>query len=109
MECDLLIRDTVRTSDARRPSVVVIKLPGGDGTIIAHATLDIDHTRRSKVCPGEFFLASPYQLDWLPRGLREAGRFKSGITSMLTAIGGAGIRNHDPHSRHQFERLPPVP
>src|SRR6266571_2086670 len=97
MECDLLMRDTVRGSDSRWPGVVVIELPGRDGTVIAHAALDVDHTRRPEVCPGEFFLASPYQLDWFPRSFRQAGCFQRGVAGVFTAIRRSRIRDQDSH------------
>src|SRR6266576_6985408 len=91
------MRDTVRRPNTRRAGVVVIELPGSDRAVIAHAAFDVDHTGRTKICPGKFLLASPYQLDWLSCSLRESGSFERGIGGVLTAICRAGIRNQDSH------------
>ena len=75
--------------------VVVVKFPGCERAVAACAALDFDHAGRPEVGPGEFFLASPDQLD-RPAGLAGDSRGLDGrFAGVLAAVAGAGVRHDD--------------
>src|SRR6266568_953808 len=93
MKHDLLIRDVVTVTDAGGTGVVIVKLPSGDGSVVADAARDIDHAGRSEVSPGELLFARPHELHRFAGFAREAGSFDSRIASVLAAVTSAGVGN----------------
>src|SRR6266849_2936813 len=88
-------RDIVGRVDARASGIVVMELPVGDLTVLAHSAGDFDDPGRAEVRPGELLRAGPDELDRLARGLGEAGRFDGGLAGVLAAVSGTGIgRDH---------------
>src|SRR3989442_7729948 len=91
MKHDLLIRDVVTMTDAGGTGVVVVKLPRGDGSVVADAARDIDHAGRSKVSPGELLFARPHELHPLAGFARESSSFDSRIACVLAAVNRARV------------------
>src|SRR5207244_4682274 len=84
------VRNVVRNLHAGGAGVVIVKIPGGHGAILAHAARNLDDTRRAEVPPGEFFLTRPRDFDRLAGGLGQASSLNRIFTRMLFAVRSTG-------------------
>src|SRR5208282_5743436 len=85
---DELVGDRVGSGDTRAAGIVVVKLPGGEPTVLRYAALDLDHSRRTEIGPGEFLLARPEQAHRTICGAGQPRRLDSGFAGVLSAVGG---------------------
>src|SRR5262245_51358721 len=97
MKLDALVGNGIGRGDCGWPGIVVIKFPGEDRAVSAHAAFDVNHARRTEVRPREFFVPRPHQLYWLACSLCQTGSLDSRLPGVLAAIGRSGIRYDDPH------------
>src|SRR5580692_137312 len=88
------VRDIVGRFHARRPGVVILKLPRRDQPISRYAATNLDDAGWAEVAPGEFFLAGPDELHGFPRGFRETRRLDGGLAGVFAAVRRAGV-GHD--------------
>src|SRR5215831_14000143 len=95
MEPNIVIRNIVLDLNARGARVVVVKLPRGDGAVILHATLDVNHSRGTEIRPGELLFTRPVKFHRFARDLREPRRFHGTLAGVLAAVRRAGIRDDD--------------
>src|SRR4051812_1951946 len=94
---NLFVLNMVLGGHSRRATVVVVKLPGGDGAIFFYAALHFYHTSRPEIGPGKFFLPRPHYLYRPPRFLCKTRRLCCGFPAVLTTVAGTGIRSNDAH------------
>src|SRR5216683_2727384 len=94
MKHDFLIWDVVPMLNARGAGVIVVKLPRGNRSVVAHTAGDIDNACGPKVRPGEFFFTGPYELDGFAGGLRQASGFDCDIAGVLAAVARARVGHY---------------
>src|ERR1041385_6772 len=74
-----------------------MKLPRCDRSICLHAALDVDHTSRTEVCPGELFSSCPDKFHWFVCGTGEPRSFNSTFTAVFASVARASVRNNHAH------------
>src|SRR5260370_10808807 len=95
MKLNGLVWNIVVDLNTRCSGVIIVKLPGGDRTVILDAALDVDNTSRAKVSPGKLFFARPHQLHWLSAGACQACGFDGAFSRVLPAIAGSCVMHYD--------------
>src|ERR1700676_1959078 len=85
----------VQRFDSGRAGMIVVKIPGDEFAFGSDGAFDLDDASRAEVSPGEFFLASPNDLDGTAGSAREAGSFDSGVAGVLAAVGRSRVGDDD--------------
>src|SRR5581483_12468974 len=78
--------------DRGRSGIKVIELPRGDQASCADAAVNVDHSRRPEVRPGEFLFARPNELHRPARLFRQPRSFDGRFAGVLAAVSRSSIR-----------------
>src|SRR5579871_3300266 len=97
MKYDPLVGDLVIRTNPRGPGIVIVKLPGGDRSIVPDAAGHIDDARRSKVRPGKLFFAGPHDFHRTLGCSRESSRFNRCLSRVLAAVSRIAVWHQDAH------------
>src|SRR4029077_12728948 len=97
MEYDPLIRNVIARANPSRSRIAVVHLPCCDRAVVADSAVNVDYPRRTEICPREFFLTRPHQLDWTLRRFRQARGLDRSLARVLSAISGTRVGHQYPH------------
>src|ERR1035441_4402576 len=95
MVLDQLVGDLIWSADGGRARIVVVMLPRNQRTVSPDARLDLNHTGRAEIPPGEFLAARPHHLHGPAGRLGQASGFNSRLAGMLAAIPASHIRSEE--------------
>src|SRR6266567_1319170 len=93
MKLDPLMLNLIGSADGRSSRVVVVEFPGRQRSVAANSTLDLDHSRRPEIGPGELLFTRPDQLHRPACGSRQSGSLQRRFTAVLPSIGRTCVRN----------------
>src|ERR1035437_319405 len=106
MVLDELVGNVVWGGDGGGARIVVVMLPGNQGSVPSRACCDVDQAGGAEIGPGEFFASRPDDLDGLASGFGQASSFNGRLAGMLTTIAAAHVGlDHADLGRRQVKRL----
>src|SRR6185312_13539065 len=97
MKLGALVGNVIRRVNRCRTGVVVVELPGDEGSVGTRPCLYVDDSSRTEIRPHELFFASPLQLYRLSGSLGQARAFHRSFAGMLAAVRRSRIGNNDAH------------